>query len=223
MQKSKNCQSFFISATNTNIGKTYVTLRLMEFFAKKGYKVGAFKPIETGVDKIPPDGEKLLKKAKELNKNFNDIDITDIVPIMLKLPASPFVAKNNRVIDFNKIDKSFKKLKKRCNILFIEGAGGLMVPVDKKFFMVDFISYFDAKALLVTPGKLGCINDTLLSLKLLDERNLSYSWCINLKRDEKDNFLKTTLPYYKFAFKNPIILPWDLETLWADMINYILH
>jgi dethiobiotin synthetase len=106
-------------------------------------------------------------------------------------------------------------------MLFIEGAGGLMVPVEENFFMLDFIKYFDAKALLVTHGKLGCINETLLSLRVLNDKKLSHLWCINLKDSEKNDFLKTTLPYYKETFKNTIILPGDLETLEAKMINFI--
>lgn len=216
-----DCLVFFVTATGTNVGKTFITLMLMEHFAKKGYKVGAFKPIETGVKSIPLDGEKLLEKSKELNADFYDINMDDTVPVTFKLPAAPFVAKKDKTIDFKKIDASFKKIKSKCDILFIEGAGGLLVPVEKNFFMMDFIKYFDAKALLVTHGRLGCINETLLSLKLLNDKKLPHKWCINLKESEKNDFLETTLPYYKSAFKNLVILPGDLETLEAQMIHFI--
>ena len=94
--------NIFISANNTNQGKTYSTLLLMKEFAKKGYKVGAFKPIETGVDNIALDGEKLLKKSQELNPNFKNISLKDIVPIQMKLPAAPIVGGK---VDFEKIKK----------------------------------------------------------------------------------------------------------------------
>ncbi len=212
---------FFISGTGTNVGKTYTTLMLMEYFAKKGYRVGAFKPIETGVLEKPEDGEKLLIKAKKLNPDFQDIVIKDIVPITFALPAAPFVAKKNQKIEYEKIDLAFEKLKKRCDVLFIEGAGGLMVPVDEKYYMIDFATYFDAVTLLVSHGKLGCINDTLLSLNLLKQKKLPHLWCVNLKEDDKNDFFKTTLPYYKYYFKNPYILPNDIETLYDKMINFI--
>ncbi len=216
-------KSFFISATNTNVGKTYTTLILMEFFAKKGHKVGAFKPIETGVLDRVEDGEKLLNKAKELNPSFKDITIEDIVPITFTLPAAPFVAKKDQKIDYEKIDFAFEKLKKRCDILFIEGAGGLMVPIDERYFMADFAKYFDAITLLVTHGKLGCINDTHLSLNFLKQKKSPHLWCVNLKQSDKNDFLKTTLPYYKYYFKNPMIIPKDIETLYTNMINFNQH
>ena len=214
-------KTFFISGTGTNVGKTYTTLILMEYFAKKGHRVGAFKPIETGVLDKPEDGKKLLSKAKELNPDFQDITIKDVVPVTFTLPAAPFIAKKDKKIEYKKIDCAFEKIKKRCDILFIEGAGGLMVPIDERYFMADFAKYFDAITLLVSHGKLGCINETLLSLNLLNQKKLSHLWCVNLKKSDKNNFLKTTLPYYKYYFKNPLILPGDIETLYAKMINFI--
>ena len=213
-------KTFFISGTGTGVGKTYTTLMLMEYFAKKGYKVGAFKPIETGVKDKPEDGEKLLNRVKELNPEFQDIMIDDIVPVTFSLPAAPFVAKKEQDIEYEKIDSAFKKLKKRCDVLFIEGAGGLLVPIDKNHFMVDFAKYFKATTLLVSHGKLGCINETLLSLNFLKQKNLPHLWCINLKKSEKNNFLKTTLPYYKYYFKNSLILTGDIETLYTKMIDF---
>ena len=214
-------KSFFISGTGTNVGKTYTTLMLMEYFTKKGYRVGAFKPIETGVLDKPKDGEKLLDKAKELNSDFQDVIIEDVVPITFALPAAPFVAKENQKIEYKKIDCAFEKIKKRCNMLFIEGAGGLMVPIDERYFMVDFAKYFDATTLLVSHGKLGCINETLLSLNLLKQKKLSHLWCVNLKENDKNKFFKTTLPYYQYYFKNPLLLPSDIETIYNKMINFI--
>ncbi len=214
-------RTFFISGTGTGVGKTYTTLMLMEYFAKKGYRVGAFKPIETGVLDKPEDGEKLLSKAKELNPEFQDITIKDVVPITFTLPAAPFVAKKGKKIEYKNIDCAYEKIKKRCDILFIEGAGGLMVPVDERYFMTDFAKYFEAITLLVSHSKLGCINETLLSLNFLKQKNLPHLWCINLKKSDKNNFLKTTLPYYKYYFKNPLILPGDIETLYTKMINFI--
>ena len=97
--------NIFITANNTECGKTYTTLKLIKALSNKGYKVGVFKPIETGVvDDKPLDGIKLLKASK--NK---DISLDDVVPIRLELPASPIVAGE---VDFKKIDKAYQKLKK---------------------------------------------------------------------------------------------------------------
>ncbi len=207
----------FITATNTNVGKTFATTLLLENFAKRGYKVGAFKPIETGVLSIPEDASKLLKKCKELNRDFSDITIKDIAPITFRLPAAPFVANNNQKIDFSKLSKSLSKISKVCDIVLIEGAGGLMVPIVNDFFMVDLIKFFNASACLITPQNLGCINDTLLSTNLLKEKNIPFIWCINDKNSLKD-FKLVTLPYYKYKFKNIIFLQRNIETIMNKLL-----
>jgi len=209
--------NIFITATNTDIGKTYTTLKLLKQCANEGFRIGAFKPIETGVDKVAQDAKLLLECCQKLNKEFASITIDDICPIQLSLPAAPYVANSGKKIDFKKIDDSYKKIKEKCDILFIEGAGGLLVPVEKDFFIIDFIKYFDANTLLVTHDKLGGINDTLLSLEALKNRELKTSWCINLRHD-RETFEKITLPFYKAKFEKAFILQDDLEELTKKLI-----
>ena len=81
-------KSIFITATNTDVGKTYASEKFLRFFAKNGLKVGYFKPCETRVIDFPLDGTKLLNLAKELNPNFK-VSISDVVPYQFNLPAAP--------------------------------------------------------------------------------------------------------------------------------------
>ena len=189
----------FITATNTDVGKTYACEKFLKYYSKKGFKVGYFKPCETGVKNLPIDGNKMLKLTKELNPNF-DADINDIVPYQFKLPAAPYVAKEDTKIDINYLIKKKKELEKLCDILIIEGAGGLMVPIEKDLFIIDLIKIFEAKAILITPSKLGCINDTLLSMEALKNRNIDFDWYINLFED-KNSFEEVSKPFLKDYFK----------------------
>jgi dethiobiotin synthetase len=173
-------------------------------FAKAGLKVGYFKPIETGVEDIPSDGSSMLELAKTLNPDF-DVDINDVVPYQFKLPASPFVASNGVEIDIEIIKQKANKLLNYCDILIIEGAGGLMVPIKKDYFMINLIKEFNCKTILISPSNLGSINDTLLSQLALKNSNITYEWYINLYKD-KDDFDKITLPFYKEYFSNINIL-----------------
>jgi len=211
-------KNIFITATNTNIGKTYATLKLLHKLSALGYKVGAFKPIETGVDSVPLDASLLLQTSQELNPNFKSITIDDICPIQLSLPAAPYVANSGKTIDFDKITESYNKIKKQCDILLIEGAGGLLVPVLKDFYIIDFIKFFDAHALLVTHDKLGSINETLLSLEALKSRNIAHSWCINHFEDTKD-FKTITLPFYQECFVKTFSLQNTLNELTQELIT----
>ena len=189
----------FITATNTDVGKTYATSLLIKEFSAQGLKVGVFKPIETGVEEEPFDGKKLFDLALSLNPSLSSLSLQDIVPYQFKLPAAPIVAKENVKISLEYLNSKLNEIEKYCDVVLIEGAGGLMVPVEEDLFMIDFISYFQTSVLLVVPSRLGSINDTLLSRYLLDSKKINYTWAINLYQD-KDTFDAVTAPYYTNGF-----------------------
>lgn len=191
-------KSLFITATNTDVGKTYACKKFAKALSKLGLKVGYFKPFETGVVDEPVDGASMLKLIKELNKDYN-VTINDVVPYQFKLPAAPYVAKGETIIDFDFLIKKKEELEKMCDVLIIEGAGGLMVPIQDNIFIVDLIKKLDAKAVLITPSKLGCINDTLLSVEALKNRDIDFDFYINLYED-KDSFKSVSLPFLKDHF-----------------------
>jgi dethiobiotin synthetase len=192
----------FITATNTDIGKTYTTKLLLREFASRGFRVGVIKPIETGVvDGYAQDGSELLACVKELNYEFENVSLSDVVPITYKLPAAPFVSSNNTKLDLHLLDKAVENLEKLCDLLIIEGAGGLYVPVDEDTMMVDLIKHFGASALLVTHCSLGCINDTLLSKKVLEDKNIEHLVAFNCREDDK-SFSSVSEPYFlKIGFE----------------------
>ncbi|MEA3512126.1 MAG: dethiobiotin synthase [Campylobacterota bacterium] len=193
---------YFITATNTDVGKSYASEVFLKKLSNDKIKVGYFKPIETGVIDTPADGSKLLNIAKELNPNFK-VDLDNVVPYKFPLAAAPFIAKENTNIDIEYILKKATYLLKFCDTLIVEGAGGLMVPIDIDFFMIDLIKIFqkkfNAKVILISPSNLGSINDTLLSQNTLKQKDIKYEWYINLFKD-KDSFNSVTLPFYKEYF-----------------------
>jgi dethiobiotin synthetase len=202
MIKNKNYlsnQSLFITATNTDVGKTYAASVFLKKFTKDGFKVGYYKPIETGVIDKPIDGLSMLELTKSLNPDFN-VDIDFVVPYQFKLPAAPYVAKKEKNIDIDFIIKRKEELEQLCDILIIEGAGGLMVPILKDFFMIDLIKKLNTQVALICSSRLGSINDTLLSQEALKNRNIDFNWYINLYQD-KDSFDEVTLPFYKNYFE----------------------
>ena len=201
--------NIFITATNTNVGKSYTTLTLIKALSQKGYKVGVFKPIETGVEKYPLDGYKLFNEAKKYNQNLNKLSLNDIVPIQFSLPAAPIVAGK---VEFEKINTAYKKIKNECDILLIEGAGGIKVPVSKNFYMYDFINYFKAKSFLVVQSKLGCINDLELNLEFFTPD----VWAINLF---DDSFYQVSYPYLKQKYKEVLIIQKDLDKITQKLLK----
>ena len=203
--------SLFITATGTNVGKTHTTLQLIEALASKGNKVGVYKPIETGVTHTAPDATILLEACQKVNENFKDLTPLDITSYTFALPAAPFCADTEHTIKIEKIIEKYHTLSKLCDILLVEGAGGLLVPITKNYTMLDLIQALNIKTLLVTPSRLGCINDTMLSIEALKARDIDFDWCVNLHEDRED-FEEVTQPYYDAVFEG-----------WWSVENYIKY
>ena len=191
--------TLFITATGTNVGKTHTTLQLIERLSKQGHKVGVYKPIETGVTDTAPDASVLLEACKKVNEHFETFSVEDITAYTFPLPAAPFCADTEQHINIQNIIDKHEVLAQRCDILLVEGAGGLMVPISKEYMMINLIKELDAKTLLVTPSRLGCINDTLLSILALRTFSIDFDWCVNLYED-KEAFAEVTQPYYDAVF-----------------------
>lgn len=192
-------RSLFITATGTNVGKTHTTLKLIDVYARNGLKVGVFKAIETGVEGEPMDAKALLEACQRVNSNFSDLTPADICAYTFTLPAAPFCADTKQEIKLEKILDKYHELSKRCDLLLIEGAGGLMVPITQTYKMIDLAKELNAPVLLVTPSRLGCINDTLLSIEALKSRDIEFDWCVNLYED-KEIFSSVTQPYYDAVY-----------------------
>lgn len=209
----------FVTATNTDIGKTYTTKLLLKEFASRGIRVGVIKPIETGVvDNYAPDASELFALVKELNSEFENLSVENISPITYELPAAPFVSSNNTPLDFKKLDLAVKKIEEFCDLLIIEGAGGLYVPIDEETMMIDLIKYFNASALLVTHCSLGCINDTILSSKALLDMKIPHTVAFNC-REGDESFEMVSLPYFQQTKYDVLKVSENVDTICDVLYN----
>jgi len=209
----------FVTATNTDIGKTYTTKLLLRGYASRGLKVGVIKPIETGViDGVYPDGDALLALIQELNPLMKALSVSDIVPISYELPAAPFIASAGERFAIEKVLKAIEKLEAYCDVLLIEGAGGIYVPLEKDLMILDMIKLTQATTLLVTHCSLGCINDTLLSKKALEDAGIAHAVVFNCKESDS-SFDQVSLPYFE-AVDFPILkTSSDIDTLCDVLYN----
>ncbi len=213
-------QTIFVTATNTDIGKTYATKLLLQQYASSGYRVGVLKPIETGVTTVPQDGSELLALVQELNPLLRHLHVNDIVPLRFHLPAAPFVANQGQNIDLTPIQTALQMLEPFCDIVIIEGAGGLLVPIDANTMILDLITYCRATALLISHCRLGCINDTLLNMRLLDTHALPYSVAFNCKEDESEHFKQVSQPYFDAHCRPYYLLNTDLKALAESLLEF---
>ena len=158
-------KTIFIAGTDTGVGKTIVAGALASALRLKGRNVGVMKPIACGSE----------EDARFLMANAGVKDPLELVmPIYLKEPLSPNVAAKveRKKIYIKKIAVPFQKLKKKYDVLIVEGCGGLLVPVTKDFFVIDLIPMMKAETVLVSRSGLGAINHSLLSLEALRHRKI---------------------------------------------------
>ena len=154
-------RTFFISGTDTNVGKTIVSAVL----ATK-LEAHYFKPIQCGLNKMNLKDSEVVKSLSNKVKILNEL-------YFLKKPLSPFVAANQekKKIDVNKILQFVKKLKTKK--LVIEGAGGLNVPINSNYLMSDLCQKLNTPLILVSRTKLGTINHTLMSLEVIKKKKIN--------------------------------------------------
>jgi len=154
-------KSVFITGTDTDIGKTFVSLGLCLLQEHKGKNVGYFKPFQSGA--IEKDGVLYAPDVMELKKYSN---LKTKYSYLLKGDVSPYMASclSNVEIKIDKIKSDLEDFKKECDFFVIEGAGGLYCPAVKGKLFADIIKELNQEIIIVTTPHLGRINHTLLTI-----------------------------------------------------------
>ncbi len=159
-------RGWFITGTSTGVGKTVITAALFSILSNKQKESAVFKPVQTGVsEQITTDAEFCYKTTRRLGEYNPEL----FSPYRFRYPASPHLAaqREGKKIDPGLILRHFKKLKQHYRTLLIEGAGGVLVPLTKQYFMADLIRDLRLPVILVSLLKLGTINHTLLTIRFL--------------------------------------------------------
>lgn len=162
MAAERTCPVVFITGTDTGVGKTLVTAALARHFCASGLRVGVMKPIETGVE----NPAKLGTDATLLRWSAAATDEADAIsPYRFSKAVAPCQAATEAktIIDIDKIVNASRSLSQNKDILLIEGAGGLMVPIRGGYIMADLAKQLEATLLVVTHPRLGTLNHTLLT------------------------------------------------------------
>lgn len=163
---------YFISGIDTDAGKSYATGFLARELNRKGQRTITQKFIQTGNTGHSED--------IDLHRRIMGIAPTDddreglTMPEIFSYPCSPHLASriDGRPIDFDKIECATEELSRRYDVVLLEGAGGLMVPLTDELLTIDYIAQKGYPLLFVTSGKLGSINHTLLSLEAIKNRGI---------------------------------------------------
>lgn len=155
----------FVAGTDTDVGKTYVSCLLLRQLSSELFRVGAYKPVASGVSSIEgSDGHRLMHAIGQTDT------IDQVSPQRFAAPLAPPVAARleGRVVDHPSILSGFHKWRSRTDFLLVEGAGGLMSPLSERWTNADLIQAMDIPILLVSNWRLGVVNQVLTSLVACD-------------------------------------------------------
>jgi len=163
--------AIFVTASDTEVGKTFCSCAIAEAFWSDGLSVGVYKPVLSGLSWC--DSSETLDDATLLQSAAGSTDdIALINPYRFDAAVTPAHAAHleNVKIDKQKLHENYNDIKARHDITIVEGAGGLMSPVTDDYLNIDMICDFQCPVIVVTDTKLGRINHTLMTLNLLKER-----------------------------------------------------
>jgi len=166
--------SWFVTATGTDIGKTYVTAGLVRRARLAGKTVAALKPIASGFDMTRAEESDAGQLLEALGEPVTPESIARICPWRFSEPLSPDMAaaRENRAIDFAALIAFCRAAIEANATLFIEGVGGVMVPLDAKHTVLDWMAALGLPVVLVTGSYLGTLSHTLTAIDVCGRRGL---------------------------------------------------
>ncbi len=161
-------KSYFITGTDTDVGKTWIIAGLARAFRNMGVNIGIMKPFAAGT--LQKTGFKskdveILSRAAKVNDPENLVN-----PQFFPIPASPYTAmKNSEVhvkVNVDLILQNFKKLSSIHDSILVEGIGGIMTPILKNYYVTNLINDLNLETIIVTRTRIGTLNHTIMTCKM---------------------------------------------------------
>jgi dethiobiotin synthetase len=174
-------KSFFITGTDTDVGKTFIACALIEAFAARGIRAAPMKPVAAGTKNV--DGFEMNADVVALIEvSGSGHALRDINPYCFAEPIAPHLAAQHeqRVIDIAVIRAAFDRLKAEADTVLVEGAGGFLVPLNASQSMAEVPVALALEVILVVGMRLGVLNHALLSVDAIRTRGLTLAgWVAN--------------------------------------------
>ena len=193
--------TFFITGTDTDVGKTHVTCLLLRALRAAGVDAVGMKPLCCG-DRS--DAEAIVAACD------GSVEINDVNPVWMRPPVAPFAASmiENRPVDLALIREKYELLKSRHAVVLMEGVGGWQVPITSDMLMSDLVKEWKMPVVLVAANRLGVINHTLLTMESVKAAGLPVvGWVLNqaTQPPEYDAAVVTNRSVLEHLLKAPLL------------------
>lgn len=175
--------NYFVTGTDTGVGKTLICCSLLHAFAARNNSVVGMKPVAAGCDE-----DSLNDDVKELRKASNILaSLGQINPYCFLHPIAPHIAAQNSGVPINleRILESYNELASQADVVIVEGAGGLLVPLNESQDIADLVETLGIPVIVVIGIRLGCLNHALLTQYAINKRRLKFAgWIANILDDK---------------------------------------
>jgi dethiobiotin synthetase len=211
-------QAYFVTGTDTGVGKTLITSALVHQFAQQGLKSLGMKPVAAGCEMV--NGQLLNDDVIQLITSSNTQAPHHLVnPYAFAPPIAPHIAAQqvSEKIDLDTIAEAFVQLGAIADVVIVEGAGGLFVPLNDYATMADLAVKLDIPVILVVGMRLGCISHALLSTAAIEARGLKFAGWIANQIEPEMPVLEENIASLKLRIHSPYL---GLVS-WSDDPQYL--
>lgn len=171
--------SYFITGTDTGVGKTLISCALLHGFAARGKRVAGFKPVAAGCDENGHNDDAMaLRAASTMQLTYGQVNPYCFMQAVAPHLAAQFAGVS---VSLERIMESFSELNAQSDLVIVEGAGGLRVPLNARQDSADLAQKLGLPVILVVGMRLGCLNHALLTTEAISARGLMLAgWVANV-------------------------------------------
>lgn len=217
---TKNKLGFFVTGTDTDVGKTYIASALVRHFVQQGYETIGMKPVAAGCESV--NGElrhtdvDALVAASNVQTALSNVNPYAFVPAIAPHIAAEQFGVN---ISLEKIQQAFDGLKSQAEVLVVEGAGGFCVPINQQQTMADLAVNFNLPVILVVGIRLGCINHALMTAASIKAAGLNLVGWVANRIDPSMPALEENITTLKAMIMAPCIadVAWNEEPSFSQI------
>ena len=191
--------NYFVTGTDTGVGKTYVSALLIRALRAAGLDTVGLKPICCG----DRDDAETLRAAAD-----DELELNDVNPVWFRVPAAPYTASmvENRLPDLDQIRERYARIRAERKSVIVEGVGGWLVPILQDYSVADMAAEMGLPVLVVAANRLGALNHTLLTVQAIQARGLECAGVIlNDPAGEPDPATSTNRAILEHLLKVPLL------------------
>lgn len=210
-------QSYFITGTDTDVGKTYIASSLVKHFVQQGFKVIGMKPVAAGCELV---NDHLLNDDVSQLMYVSNVKapLALVNPYAFQPAIAPHIAAQQAsiTISLEVIANAFQQLQQLADVVIVEGAGGFYVPLNKQETIADLAVKLNVPVILVVGMRLGCINHALLTVQAIQVRGLSIAgWVANQVGGEMNAYQANF-----DTLQQMIAAPCLAEVKWSGVVSF---